>query len=493
MDRRKKNSNQTASYGLIPPQAVLFEEALLGTILTYPKLFDKVNELLFPDCFYKIEHNLIYQAMLNLYNKDKPIDIATTAMELSNMNKLEDVGNHYYIATLLNKTTDRIDYYAIVIYQTFVQRELITLLSFKTNELFQLDANIEKICDEIIDKINELTDKLSVNQTKLIKDTVISTINKLDYVIDNAGDVFWKTGVDLIDNNLYLNEHMIIAIASARGSGKTSYTIKLSKGLLEYNDDMAILWFSFEDDDTKILKSFASSDTSISRLKIDGKKGILSSQELATVKDKLNEYSKYNIEFITEGKPIAEIKRLSYKFIKKYKDKKVFIIIDNIMCIKDIASAPIGQVTAIEDKIYTSIIDIKNKAKHENVKASILFLHHMTKEMEARGQLEEGYRPKLSFMKGSTRAADITDAVILLNKPGTYKDLLKHHSQLPDIKCQNTDGSVIVVNRRKLLENMIIAEIAKNRDGEMADDNKAIERYITDLNIMKFQPLKCIK
>ena len=57
----------------------------------------------------------------------------------------------------------------------------------------------------------------------------------------------------------------------------------------------------------------------------------------------------------------------------------------------------------------------------------------------------------------------------------------------------NSDNSTILVKREVLLQNMLIVEVAKNRDGDMADDNIAVQRYITDLSIMKFTDLNCIK
>jgi len=92
-------------------------------------------------------------------------------------------------------------------------------------------------------------------------------------------------------------------------------------------------------------------------------------------------------------------------------------------------------------------------------------------------------------MKGSSRFADICSAIVLLNKPSMHKDLIKKHSVLPDIQCVNSDGSKIYVKRELLLQNLMLAEVAKNRDGEMADDNVAVARYIVDFKTMKFNEL----
>ena len=117
----------------------------------------------------------------------------------------------------------------------------------------------------------------------------------------------------------------------------------------------------------------------------------------------------------------------------------------------------------------------------------------MTKEMEGRANFEEAYRPKLTHMKGSTRFADICTSSILINYIGSHKDLIKKNSQLPDILCKNSDGTTKYYKRELLMKNLLIIEVAKNRDGEMANDDISIIRYLVDFKTMKFTELQTFK
>ena len=164
------------------------------------------------------------------------------------------------------------------------------------------------------------------------------------------------------------------------------------------------------------------------------------------------------------------------------------------MLIDDLYNSPAGSnQIQIEDKVAASIRAIVNNADKKGHKAIVIFLHHMTKEMESKNNFEEAYRPKLSHMKGTTRFADVANGIILLNNPGMHKDLIKKHSSLPDINCINSNGTSMFVKREKLLKNMLIAEVAKNRDGDMSDDSKAIQRWIVDFGTMKFNELNTQK
>ena len=82
---RKKTSSVDVSammYGKIPPQARELEEAILGGILLEKSAFDTVTEILKPECFYVEAHQMIFQSMQSLQQKNMPIDMLTVVEEL---------------------------------------------------------------------------------------------------------------------------------------------------------------------------------------------------------------------------------------------------------------------------------------------------------------------------------------------------------------------------------------------------------------------------
>jgi len=97
---RKKTSSVDVSammYGKIPPQARELEEAILGGILLEKSAFDTVTEILKPECFYVEAHQMIFQSMQSLQQKNMPIDMLTVVEELKMREYLDQVGGAYYI------------------------------------------------------------------------------------------------------------------------------------------------------------------------------------------------------------------------------------------------------------------------------------------------------------------------------------------------------------------------------------------------------------
>lgn len=484
-------------YDKIPPQALELEDAIIGCILNDENLLLLSMSIIKPECFHNLINKNIYECFCDMSIKEIPIDAITTTNHLRSLDMLDDIGGAYAVTLLQSKNTNtsNFEFYCYVIFELFVKRSMITLFQEETNNVYKPDSDIYEIYKRVNDKLESIFDTLSDKQIKHMQDSISKTINEIEGYHSGSDISYIKTGIRIFDEHVFLAPKMILGIAASRGAGKTRYLIRLIKSILTLNDpkNIAVLWYSMEDSDTKIIRLFAAPKVGLNDQQMQSKNYKLSTSEIESITGEINKFSNYNIDFINEQDDMATMSRNFTRFMKKHDGKTCFLLIDNVMLIDDLYNSKGGNQLQIEDSIAANLRKIVNKAETNGHKAIIIFLHHMTKEMESRSNSEEAYRPKLVHMKGSTRFADIANAVILLNNPGLHKDLVKKHAVLPHIKCVNSDGSFTYVKRDVLLSNMLIAEVAKNRDGEMADDNKAIERCIVDLGLMKFNELKTKK
>ena len=109
------------------PQSVDAEEAVLGAILVNPMSLGRIVEYLKPESFYKPAHKIIYEAVLDLFRKNEPIDIVTVSEYLRDKEELENAGGRSYINDLAMNviTTANIEYYAKIIREKEIKRALI--------------------------------------------------------------------------------------------------------------------------------------------------------------------------------------------------------------------------------------------------------------------------------------------------------------------------------------------------------------------------------
>ena len=113
----------------IPPQHLEAEQAVLGSILLKDKSFGIALELITPADFYKDGHRIIFEAMIDLFEKNEPQDLLTISSHLKDQNKLEDVGGIAYLSSLTSivPVTANIASYAKIIRQKSILRRLINV------------------------------------------------------------------------------------------------------------------------------------------------------------------------------------------------------------------------------------------------------------------------------------------------------------------------------------------------------------------------------
>jgi len=89
----------------IPPHSIEAEQAVLGALLIDTGAIDDIIDIIrVPEAFYIPKHQLVWIAILQLYNAGKPSDITTVSNQLNVRKKLEKAGGRSYLAELASGT-----------------------------------------------------------------------------------------------------------------------------------------------------------------------------------------------------------------------------------------------------------------------------------------------------------------------------------------------------------------------------------------------------
>jgi replicative DNA helicase len=87
--RQREGDMSNLVFGKLPPQNRDLEEVVLGALMLDKDALPMVLEVLNAESFYVDAHQHIYQAMLNLFEQSKPVDMLTVSEELKRMGKLK--------------------------------------------------------------------------------------------------------------------------------------------------------------------------------------------------------------------------------------------------------------------------------------------------------------------------------------------------------------------------------------------------------------------
>jgi replicative DNA helicase len=111
----------------LPPQNLSAEQGVLGSVLVLNEAIDEIADMLQPAHFYSEKHQILYAAILRMYESGiRGIDAVTLAEHLDTANQLEAAGGVRYLMEILDAVPHaaHVKYYAEIVRDKWIQRSL---------------------------------------------------------------------------------------------------------------------------------------------------------------------------------------------------------------------------------------------------------------------------------------------------------------------------------------------------------------------------------
>ncbi|MGB7738406.1 MAG: DnaB-like helicase N-terminal domain-containing protein, partial [Steroidobacteraceae bacterium] len=111
----------------VPPNSLEAEQAVLGGLLLDNSTWDSIADRLRAEDFYRRDHQLIFEAILDLSQKGEPSDAVTLAERLASTGLADETGGLAYLAGLARDTptAENIRAYADIVRERSLLRQLI--------------------------------------------------------------------------------------------------------------------------------------------------------------------------------------------------------------------------------------------------------------------------------------------------------------------------------------------------------------------------------
>jgi replicative DNA helicase len=145
----------------LPPQHIEAEQSILGGILIENEAINRVTEILDADDFYRDGHRKIFNALINLSERDEPADLITLTNELQKLDQLDSIGGASYLASLIDSvpTAANIQYYARIVKEKAILRKLIQTSTEIITQSYEDRGDVEGFLDEAERSIFEISEK----------------------------------------------------------------------------------------------------------------------------------------------------------------------------------------------------------------------------------------------------------------------------------------------------------------------------------------------
>lgn len=217
----------------VPPQNLEAEQSVLGSILLKEKAFGTVLEILKPNDFYRDSHKMIYEAMIDLFDRNEPHDLLTVTNLLKDGNKLEEIGGAAYLATLTSivPVTANISSYAKIVREKSILRRLIEVNTDIAARCYEEQGDIDILVDEAEQAIFEIAGTKSNQMFTPIKQIVPGAFQAVEQLYKRKELITGvPTGYHEIDKmTAGLQPSDLIILAARPSMGKTSFAMNIAQ------------------------------------------------------------------------------------------------------------------------------------------------------------------------------------------------------------------------------------------------------------------------
>ena len=277
----------------LPPQNLEAEQSILGGILLDNQALNSVLEILIHKDFYNESHRKIFATIVELSDRNEPIDLITLSNILKDKKQLDQVGGMAYLASLVDNVPSaaNIAYYAKIVKEKAILRHLIGTATEILTKSYDTGAAVDEVLDEAEHAIFEIAENKIRPAFSPIKDIIkdsFKTIEKLFERKDLITGV--PTGFAKIDDlTSGLQKSELIIVAGRTSMGKTAFALNIAQhAAMEAGIHVAI--FSLEMSKEQLAMRMLSSEARVDSQRL--RKGFLGETDwpkLTTAAGRLSE------------------------------------------------------------------------------------------------------------------------------------------------------------------------------------------------------------
>lgn len=415
-------SNTTAVLEKIPPQSMEAEQAALGAMLLERDAIARAVELLRPEDFYRESHRMIYEGVLDLFNRHEPVDLITLGEWLKQRDRLDTVGGTLYLTTVMSQvpTAAGIAHYAGIIRAKALQRSLIKAADEIMNAAYQGDKDLDELVDESEQKIFSIAERSVSSGFVRLQDLVKEQFYNIDEAresgITSSGISTGFTDVDAITAGLHPAD--LIILAARPSMGKTAMALNIARNVA-LNERQSVAIFSIEMAKEQLALRLLCSEARVNQDTV--RHAMMADEDMTLLAQAVERLWDCPI-FIDDSPAISVLEMRGKARRLKAEHGLGLIMVDYLQLMHGSGKA---------DNRTQEIAQIARglKALAREMKVPVLALSQLSRMVESRSPR----RPQLSDLRESGAIEQDADLVAFLYRPSYYgEDELKRVGLDPD-------------------------------------------------------------
>lgn len=393
----------------VPPFSLESEQSVLGGLMVAAGSFERVEDILTSDDFFRLEHRLIFASIAKLAGDNQPYDFVTVDGVLNASCDYARAGGFAYLAEMarLVPSASNIRAYANAVKERSNLRALIRIGGDISDSVFNADGRksidlIEQAQISVMSLGESIAfDDITTNQA--LRDVVC----QIDELYNSESDITGlKTGLCDIDKRTCgLQPSDLIVIAGRPSMGKTAFSMNIVENVVLNGG--RVLVFSMEMSRAQLLKRCIASIGKIHLKKVmTGKLDDEDWPRLSTAVSRIKDRG-----LIIDDRAALSIIQMRSAARKLHKQAPLsLVVVDYIQLATSKADSREQEVSAITR-------GLKSLAKELNI--PVIALSQLNRKVEDRGIADR--RPRNSDLRDSGGIEQDADLIGMLYRDEVYR------------------------------------------------------------------------
>ncbi len=399
----------------IMPHDLLAEQSVIGSMLMSKDAIVVASEILCRDDFYSKQYGILFEAMLDLYNRAKVVDVVTLRNRLQEMNAPEEITTPEAIrdAVAAVPSSSSIKYYAGIVKEKAVLRRLIGVSETIEKSCYAQSDSMDHILENTEKMVFDVVQNRSTEDYTPIGQIVMNALEKINIASQTKGPV---TGIatgftDLDYKTAGLQPSDLILIAARPSMGKTAFVLNVAQYIC-FKQNLCAAIFSLEMSKESLVNRLLSMESRVDSQSI--RTGNMDEQDWDNIVEGAGIIG--NSKLIIDDTPgisIGELKSRCRKYKLEHDVKVIIIDYLQLMSGDGRADSRVQEISEISRSL---------KALARELNVPVVALSQLSRAVEKR----DDHRPMLSDLRESGAIEQDADVVMFL-----YRDDYYHKDATP--------------------------------------------------------------
>jgi replicative DNA helicase len=393
----------------VPPQNLEAEQSILGSILLENSAINSVLEVLTKNDFYNEAHRKIFQVIIELSEKNEPVDLITLSNALRDKNLLDAAGGTAYLASLVDNVPSaaNVANYARIVKEKAILRGLIGSATDIITSCYETGSDVDQVLDKAEHSIFEISENKVRPSFYPIREIVKDSFRSIEDLYARKELITGvPTGFEKVDDlTSGLQKSDLIIIAGRPSMGKTAFALNIAQfASMEGQTPVAI--FSLEMSKEQLAFRLLSSEAKVDSQRL--RKGFLGETDwpkLTTAAGRLSE-----APLFIDDTPAISVLEMKAKSRRLKADQGLgLIVVDYIQLMRG---------GSYRDSREQEISEISRslKALAKELKVPVIALSQLNRKVEDR----TNRRPQMADLRESGAIEQDADVIAFIYRDEVY-------------------------------------------------------------------------